>query len=225
MKRIKKIFKRILSKFGWTLKRSTNIGDRMIFRLTNDFLKKSGWNRSASSGQSVDVNGAELPWFTYSFIEFCTPRLKSNFKIFEFGSGNSTMWFSKLTANVISVEHDLEWYNKVKIFTQDVRNLEYFHKDELNGEYSSFVGKYEDEFDIIVIDGRDRINCALNSLNALKPDGVIIWDNSDRHEYKEGYDFLISNGFKRLDFIGLGPINTYGWSTSIFYRNNNCFNI
>jgi hypothetical protein len=80
-------------------------------------------------------------------------------------------------------------------------------------------------FDIIVIDGRDRVNCAKNSLGALKEDGVIIWDNSERSKYAEGYAFLKDNGFKRIEFTGIGPVNSFAWSTTVFYRNKNCLAI
>jgi len=92
-------------------------------------------------------------------------------------------------------------------------------------QYSREVLKYQNEFDIIVIDGRDRINCARNALAALKPDGVILWDNSDRDEYRLGYELLERNGFRRLDFAGMGPLNAYQWTTSIFYRGQNCLGL
>jgi hypothetical protein len=87
------------------------------------------------------------------------------------------------------------------------------------------VAGYTNAFDAIVIDGRDRVNCCKNSLGALKAAGVIIWDNSERPDYQEGYDFLINNGFKRIDFGGIGPINPDAWCTSVFYRSNNCLGI
>jgi hypothetical protein len=76
-----------------------------------------------------------------------------------------------------------------------------------------------------VIDGRDRVNCTKASLGALKPDGSIVFDNSDRSDYESGYSFLQANEFRRLDFWGMGPINSYGWCTSVFYRTQNCFGI
>ena len=48
---------------------------------------------------------------------------------------------------------------------------------------------------------------------------------TDRVIYQEGYEFLLTNGFKRLDFWGMGPINPYSWCTSIFYRKENCLEI
>ena len=104
--------------------------------------------------------------------------------------------------------------------------MEYLHHELVHGgEYSKTILRYNNAFDIIVIDGRDRVNCARNCLGALKDNGVVIWDNSDRDKYEEGYAYLVQNGFNRLDFDGLGPINCDGWRTSVFYRQNNCLGI
>ena len=78
---------------------------------------------------------------------------------------------------------------------------------------------------MIVIDGRERVCCTLNSLRALKEEGVIIWDNSDRPQYSEAYEFLVSKGFNRIDFYGMGPISAHSWCTSVFYKDKNCLNI
>ena len=94
-----------------------------------------------------------------------------------------------------------------------------------NGEYSKKAFEYRGRFDIVVIDGRDRINCAKNCLRSLKRDGVIIWDNSDRAYYEEGYSYLLQNGYKRIDFEGMGPVGVDAWSTSIFYKDDNCLGI
>jgi predicted O-methyltransferase YrrM len=144
--------------------------------------------------------------------------------VFEYGSGNSTLWWSRRTTRVVSCEHDKVWYDVMR--DRLPANVEYKLVQLGNdGEYSSAIADRSEQFDVIVIDGRDRVNCAKRSLSALKPDGVIVWDNSDRSEYDAGYEFLIENRFKRLDFWGMGPINTYGWCTSVFYRPLNCLDI
>jgi len=76
-----------------------------------------------------------------------------------------------------------------------------------------------------MIDGRDRVNCALQGVGALKDDGVILWDNAERAEYQKGYNFLIDQGFKRLDFWGMGPSRVVKWSTALFYRQKNVFGL
>ncbi len=54
---------------------------------------------------------------------------------------------------------------------------------------------------------------------------MVIWDNSDRSDYEEGYEFLLGQGFRRLDFYGLGPINVMASCTSVFYREQNCLGL
>lgn len=52
----------------------------------------------------------------------------------------------------------------------------------------------------------------------LSENGVIVWDNSDRMDYREGLAELETLGFGRLSFFGLGPVNAYAFETSIFSR-------
>jgi hypothetical protein len=86
--------------------------------------------------------------------------------------------------------------------------VEYIYKElTYGGDYSKVVAAFEDSFDIVVIDGRDRVNCVLNCLGALKSNGAILWDDSDREQYLKGYDFLNANCFRRLDFKGLGQVS------------------
>ncbi|MEM7086980.1 MAG: FkbM family methyltransferase [Bacteroidota bacterium] len=196
-----------------------------VLTLKLDYLKKEGWMDSVRYGLPVDEAGNPLPWFTYSSIHFIEGNIKASHNVFEFGSGNSTQWFANRVKDVVSLEHDLKWYEKMKDPFSKYANISYHHKPLDTGTYETHINHFKDTFDIIIIDGRKRIECAKNSLSALKQDGIIIWDNSDRDVYDEGYQFLVNNGFKRLDFWGLGPINSYSWCTSVFYRPLNCFNI
>ena len=57
----------------------------------------------------------------------------------------------------------------------------------------------------------------------VSEDGIIVLDNSDRWQYNDLQDYLIHDaGFKRIDFHGLGPVNPYGWTTSLFFKNADC---
>jgi hypothetical protein len=195
------------------------------YLLQKNHLTKSGWKKSAVRRLPVDRNGEVLPWMTYSIIYFLERKLQKSFSVFEYGSGNSTLWFSQFVNQVTSIEHDHNWYQKMESFYKQVPNIQYSFRQLESGTYQNEILRYHKAFDIIVIDGRERIACSLNSLNALKDNGVVIWDNSDREEYSEGYNFFLENGFKRLDFYGMGPISAHAWCTSIFYRKNNCLNI
>jgi hypothetical protein len=188
------------------------------------YLRGIGWFRSARTGEAVDASGAPLPWFTYPAIHFLAGRVRPEMTVFEYGSGGSTLWWAQRVARVVSCEHDAQWYERTRLRVPV--NVE-LHSIPLesDGVYAAKVGEYPAEFDVVVIDGRDRVRCARNSLGALRPGGVVVWDNSDRPEYAEGYDFLRVHGYRRLDFEGMGPINTYSWSTSIFYREDNCLGL
>ncbi|MCL6265042.1 hypothetical protein [Flagellimonas myxillae] len=205
----------------------TSIGRLLManYLLQKNFLSKIGWNKSVKGKKPVDKKGGELPWFTYSFMAFLKDRIQVEMQIFEYGSGNSTLWFSKKGCAVVSVEHHKAWYDSMFAKITANPKVEYLWRDLESKAYSMEILNYQKAFDVIILDGRDRVNCCLNSLGALKDNGVILWDNSDREEYNEGYQFLIDNGFKRLDFHGLGPINSKMWCTSVFYKQDNCLGI
>ena len=201
-----------------------NITTGLVLLIKN-YLIKEGWIASVIKRIPIDNQGKEIPWFTYSSIDFISTRLNDNHVVFEYGSGNSTIWFSRKVHKITSIEHNKKWYLKIKEKILMQPNVIYLMKEIETGEYQNEILNYNKEFDIIVIDGEQRNECIINSLQALKDDGIIIWDNSDRLDYIEGYNFLFSNGFKKIDFWGLVPINPAKVCTSIFYRVNNCFKI
>lgn len=187
-------------------------------------LHSAGWFRSWAESMPVDLRGEPLPWYTYGAIAFLEPRLREDMATFEYGSGNSTLWWARRVSRVASCEHDPEWFARMAPHLPTNVTCELVPLGP-EGDYSSRVARHLGEFDIVVIDGRDRVACARSAPEALKPDGVVVWDNSDRAQYSAGYDHLASLGFRRLDFWGMGPINAYGWCTSVFYRQSNCLGI
>ena len=56
-----------------------------------------------------------VPWLTQGAINFLEVFLEQHpsAKILEFGSGASTIWFAKKNVRLYSVEHDIEWYEKI----------------------------------------------------------------------------------------------------------------
>lgn len=196
-----------------------------LYFFSKKYLTPKGWFLSRFLSTPVDQHNSPLPWFTYASIHFITQKLENtSFKVFEYGSGNSTLWFAPKVKSMLSVEHDKVFFDLKKNEISALSNVAY-ECIPLEEGYSAKILEFTNEFDIIVIDGRDRVACAKNCINALKEDGIVIWDNSDRTEYEEGYEHFRQNGFKKINFQGLGPINHREWETSIFYRSNNCFNI
>lgn len=188
------------------------------------YLASIGWFTSFDNQQAMDENGDPLPWVTYSFIDFITPRLTKDLKIFEYGSGSSTLFYAKRVSKVVSVEHDEAWYNKiVKSKPQNAEMI--FSKLERGGEYSKKAAALGEKYDIIIVDGRDRVNCCISSINALSANGVIVLDDSERKDYEKAGTFLKKAGFKELSFTGISPGLFYLKATSVFYKTANCLDI
>jgi hypothetical protein len=180
-------------------------------------LFTSGWVNSVLVGRPVDSSGNAIPWFTYPAIEFLESVVKKDWKVFEWGSGNSTIWWSKNCSMVRSAENNPSWCAEVR--SKLSKNAEVMlceEKEAYVNAINNFPGLF---FDVVVIDGEHRNDCAYACIESLSGDGIIVFDNSDRSEYDESINFLQSNGFKRIDFWGLIPSYVYRNCTSIFFRN------
>jgi hypothetical protein len=192
--------------------------------LAPHYLESSGWLRSRQERMPVDAEGGPMPWYTYAAIAFLEARIDPSFCVFEYGSGNSTLWWAARTHSVNSVEHSEAWAAKMQ--TRLPENARVRHAP-LDGSsiYANAAALSNQEYDVIVVDGVDRVRCAYFGLSALAPEGIVIWDNSDRDRYQAGYDYLMTCGFRAIAFEGLGPICVTPWRTSVFYRRRNCLGI
>ena len=191
---------------------------------TSGYLYEIGWIESFKRKLPVDKLGEPLPWVTYSFIDFISERLNKNMDIFEYGSGYSTLWYAKKVNFVTSIEHNKQWFEKIKNCLP--KNVTIYYRELVyGGEYSKFPKSLKKKFDIIIIDGRDRVNCVKNAIDSLKNGGVIVFDDSERYKYKAGIKFLMERGFKKIDFWGISPGLFYKKCTTVFYKSNNCLGI
>lgn len=187
-------------------------------------LVQDGWVRSYVQGQSVDREGKPIPWITYSALDFLAERLPSVENLFEYGSGNSTHWWAARSTYVRSVEHDAEWFKKVK--KEVPANVELLYRELDNGgSYENAILVDKRLYDVIVIDGRHRNKCMVASEKRIKPNGILLLDNSDRPDYQTGMQYLSKCGFRKLPFSGLCPIVNFKSQTSVFYRPHNILGI
>lgn len=172
-----------------------------------------GHNMSRKLGKPVLKDGTTIPWYTYAAIEFLDQFDLSGKTVFEWGCGNSSVYFAARSKKVISVEHDQAWFermDKMKDANQEIvlTSLE---------EYPGGIGRFAQTFDIIVIDGQRRFDCVQKAMPFLNEGGMIILDNSDWFYLSAAY-LREEHGLMQVDFHGFGPINRYTWTTSVFFN-------
>jgi hypothetical protein len=187
-------------------------------------LAEDGWVRSFRAGTPMDADGRPLPWLAYPAIDFLKRRVRPEMIVFEYGSGASTLWWANRVQEVVSCEHDREWYERLLPLVP--KNVTLRHAPlQRGGEYCRVVAEQPGRYDIVVIDGRDRVNCAAHAPEGLTPGGVIVWDNTNRGEYAEGMRGLEARGFRALAFTGLAPVMPDRTETTVFYRDRNCLEL
>jgi hypothetical protein len=196
---------------------------RKFHRQILEVADRLRWTESFASITPMLSTGEQCPWYTYAALHFLSTRDVSGLSVFEYGCGNSTLWWSRHAAKVRSVESNPLWYEKMLPLLPE--NAAIILRELANGEtYADEILKFE-PFDVIVIDGFDRVKCAEAAVQRLNDQTVVIWDNSDRRRYLPGFKLLRNHGFRQLDFFGFGPTNVEPWMTSVFYRSGNCLGI
>ena len=169
---------------------------------------------AASYAQKRPLGPSEepIPWYTYPAIEFLSQIDFSGGSIFEFGSGNSSAWWSVRAKVVVSVESDPAWHAEVSRRLKPNQTL-LLETDKF--AYANSFLNLSTEFDVIVVDGVHRRLCVEAVLKHRAPQSIIIFDNSDW--WPLSIERLTSGGkFQQIDFIGTTPINCYSAATSIF---------
>lgn len=186
----------------------------MLVNQMRNHLFTSGWLNSLARGKPVNAHNQPIPWITYAAIDFLDTVVKPDWNVFEWGSGFSTMWWSTKVKSVLAAEDSLDWQKEVS------KGLPPNAKVMFGGNVQDYLDVYRnapvDKFDVVVIDGTFRADCAKIACDKLAEGGIILFDNSDVMDNDEGLQFLTDKGLIRLDFWGLIPSYLYKNCTSVF---------
>lgn len=213
------------SKAGrWARSLATRVGLKgslqPIWRVTTlaGTVRRMGWFKSARIGKAVNGVGLPIPWWSYPFISFLDERLTDNLRVFEFGSGHSSLWLMERVAEVTTSEVEDSWADYISSIASPKVRLK-----RVSELHEAIVD--EGKFDLVVVDGGDRVRCARAALEHLADGGVIIWDDSDWRLFREAWPEFEAHGFRELPFEGLQPIMGISCRTSVLYRQVNCLGI
>lgn len=137
-----------------------------IKKQTKNFIslaKVYGQWQTIRDWNSVDSQGKPVPWYTYPTTEFLSHLDLTEFSVFEYGSGNSTLWWAGRTKQVTSVEDDEAWHNRIKKKIHlNLSNISY----RLEKDPAKYFTMASNEHDIVIVDGKHRREC-LGHLNAI----------------------------------------------------------
>lgn len=172
-----------------------------------------GWKNSFLQGRPVDGSGQPIPWYTYPAIEFLRSLDLASSRVFEYGCGNSSIFWASRAKEVFAVENDVQWANTVRALA--VPHLTILEATDKR-PYVDAPLAVGGEFDIVIVDGRHRRACAAVACRIVSERGMIIFDNADW--YPDACADIRALGWFQIDFSGLGPINPYAWTTAAFVK-------
>ncbi|MCX6276046.1 MAG: hypothetical protein NTV09_12655 [Bacteroidetes bacterium] len=214
-----------------------------MLQLANDYGR---WKKWAAPGTSSVQ--ARLPWMTFSAIRFMEKNLDRTMKAFEYGCGGSTVFLCERAGNVVSVEHDKEWFqilgDKLKGMkllnwqgkfiepestgtdTKSIADPDEYGTDDVKlskcrfKNYASSIDEYKDEeFDWVLVDGRSRPSCIKHAIPKVKVSGFLLLDNSDRQYYLEKLPLNFQEHFRVVcDDAGPASFMTEFSKTTIWQK-------
>jgi len=185
---------------------------------------------------SLAIAELDVPWWTYRAIDAVESWLAAQarpLRVFEYGSGASTLWLARRADEVHSVEHhrgfgehiapalsrmgnvDFRIVEAVASAEPGVPSAKEGHAGLDFADYVATIDKVGGEFALIVIDGRAREACLTAALAHLAPGGMIVFDNSRRARYRRA---IAGSGLVERRFRGLTPTLPYPDQTSLLHR-------
>jgi hypothetical protein len=82
-----------------------------VYHFARGYLDRLGWFASLD-GTPRDHAGY-VPYITYPALRQLARLIRPEFRVFEYGCGGSSLWWATRVAEVISVEHDAGWAERV----------------------------------------------------------------------------------------------------------------
>jgi hypothetical protein len=146
----------------------------------------------------------DVPWWTYRAVDRVDAFLagRPDARVFEWGSGASTVWLARRAGEVHTVEHDPAWAELLRPRLTAFPHVTLHEVEAVPSpaplapsgrrgkkhldfhDYVTTIERVGGRFDLVVIDGRARMSCLEAASERIVPDGLIVVDNSRRPRYR-----------------------------------------
>lgn len=195
---------------GWRAARPAAERWGLLDRLERATSRSAAHIRSLFAIHDVtDMIALDLAWWSYAAIDAVAEHLagrSGHARVFEYGAGASTVWLSRRSGQVISVEHDAGFYQflqpligplphvdlrLVGAVASDAPSTPSRRRGYAGMDFSNYVSTIDacdGEFDLVVVDGRARVASVRRALPRLSPGGMLLLDNASRSEYRAVVD-------------------------------------
>ena len=200
-----------------------------------------GWFMSLLPRSSPLEN--HLPWMNFRVIRWLRSYLRPTMRVFEYGSGGSTLFVAPRVREMTSIEHDTEWHERIgRILGEEgISNCHLRlvppeprrstdptpygpasytsltpHAAGLSFErYVRMIEEVpERSLDLVIVDGYARFSCVAAAIPKIRPGGFLLFDDTDLKKYRAAVGYL--DGYPRTDFLGVTPFQRNIRQTTIW---------
>ena len=164
------------------------------------------------------------PWMNEPVVDFLDQRVNSEMRVFEYGSGASTLFFAARAKEVIAAEHNPQWRESVSQHLPDNAHVVVAPAEPAR-EYAAAICEADGLFQLILIDGEHRMECVNPAIEKLSSDGVVLVDDCETKHTVGVPEAILERGFRFIPFVGLKRGSIKRQETRVFYRDGNCLGI
>lgn len=170
------------------------------------------WSTTVGRG---DTTAAGLPWYTFPAMRHLDERIRPGWRVFEWGSGGSTVYFARRGCRVTAVEHDPVWAARVESLLARPAAAGAGEAEivVVPGDGPAYVaaiaGHGPASLDLVVVDGRQRAACLLRALDHVRPGGLLVLDDSEREAYAEALAAVPADEWEIEHFPGPRPASIW----------------
>ena len=148
----------------------------------NEFLKTI---KNTFPGNKIKTNKkmtTSVVGMTKKEVSKAEEYINGKDKVLEWGSGGSTLYFPPMVKKYVSIEHDVNWYEKLKFDIND--NVEYHHAP-IDIE-SANIGRWKSD------ELLDPHSAAVHSManDTTTNNGITFWITRERYDWHFGIDYI-----------------------------------